>query len=245
MTQDDRQIMVPQKEKDSFSLSALIGANLIPLAGVFFFGWDVTFIVLLYWIENLIAGFYNILKMATLKTSQAGKNTEKLFLIPFFCIHYGGFCAVHGIFLTHFFKIGTGSSPLANTNEWWGPLIFIQLLFSVIAKIWANKPPEMIWAVIGLFISHGVSFIENYILGKEYETSTLSKLMQQPYQRIFVMHLAILGGGIFIMKRNSPVPLMIILILLKISFDLYLHKKSHRSANQEKDRKAKSRKEVQ
>jgi hypothetical protein len=245
MTQDDRQIMVPQKEKDSFSLSALIGANLIPLAGVFFFGWDVTFIVLLYWIENLIAGFYNILKMATLKISQAGKNTEKLFLIPFFCIHYGGFCAIHGVFLTYFFKIGTESSPLANTNEWWGPLIFIQLLFSVIAKIWANKPPEMIWAVIGLFISHGVSFIENYILGKEYETSTLSKLMQQPYQRIFVMHLAILGGGIFVMKLNSPVPLMIILILLKISFDLYLHKKSHRSANQAKDRKAKSRKGVQ
>ena len=59
MTQDDRQIMVPQKEKDSFSLSTLIGANLIPLAGVFFFVWDVTFIVLLYWIENLIAGPQN------------------------------------------------------------------------------------------------------------------------------------------------------------------------------------------
>ena len=103
----------------------------------------------------------------------------------------------------------------------------------------------MIWAVIGLFISHSVSFIENYILGKEYETSTLSKLMQQPYQRIFVMHLAILGGGIFVMKRNSPVPLMIILILLKISFDLYLHKKSHRPAKQAKDKKDISRKEVQ
>ena len=86
----------------------------------------------------------------------------------------------------------------------------------------------MIWAVIGLFISHGISFIENYIFGKEYETNTLQKLMHQPYQRIIVMHLAILGGGIFVMKLNSPVPLLIILILLKIFFDLYLHKKSHR-----------------
>ena len=121
-----------------------------------------------------------------------------------------------------------------------GTPIFIQLLFSVIAKIWANKPPEMIWAVIGLFISHGVSFIENYILGNEYETSTMKRLMQQPYQRIIVMHLAILGGGIFVMKLDSPVPLLIIFIMLKIFFDLHFHKKSHRPPKQVKDEKAQS-----
>jgi hypothetical protein len=225
--------MAPQMKKDNFSLLALIGANLIPFAGVFFFGWDITFIVLLYWIENLIVGFYNILKMASLKMSEAVENAGKLFVIPFFCIHYGGFCAVHGFFLTAFFKIDAGSSPLDNGNEWWGPLIFIQLLFSVIAKIWSSKPPEMIWAVLGLFFSHGISFVENYILGDEFKTSSLKKLMHQPYQRIIVMHLAILAGGIFVMKLNSPIPLMIILILLKIFFDLHLHKKSHKVKPQE------------
>ena len=63
-----------QKEKDNLSLLALIGANLIPLVGIFLFDWDVTFIVILYWIENLIAGFYNILKMALLKMDQAADN---------------------------------------------------------------------------------------------------------------------------------------------------------------------------
>ena len=86
----------------------------------------------------------------------------------------------------------------------------------------------MIWAVIGLAISHGVSFWENYILGQEYRTGTLNKLMHQPYQRIVVMHIAIIAGSIFVMQLESPVPLLIILILLKIIFDLYLHKKSHR-----------------
>ena len=152
-------------KKDNLSLAALIGANLIPFAGIFLFGWDVTYIVLLYWIENLIVGFFNILKMATLKMSQTADNAGKLFFIPFFCIHYGAFCAVHGFFLTHFFKIGSGASSLDNGNDWWGPLVFIQLLFSVIAKIWASKPPEMIWAVIGLTISHGISFVENFIDG--------------------------------------------------------------------------------
>jgi len=219
--------MLLQKQKDRLSFGALIGANLIPFVGIFLFDWDVRYIVLLYWFENLIAGFYNILKMALLKADQAADNAGKFFIIPFFCVHYGGFCAVHGLFLTVFFKIGTGASPLDSASHWWGPLVFIQLLFSVIYKIWSSRPPEMIWAVIGLSISHGVSFVENYILGGEFKKSSLKKLMHQPYQRIMIMHIAILLGGIFVMQLNSPLPLMIILVLLKIFIDLYLHKKSH------------------
>ena len=217
----------PQKQKDPLSLAALIGANLIPFIGIFFFHWDVSYIVLLYWIENLVAAFYNILKLAFLKIDSSTEKVGKLFLIPFFCIHYGGFCAVHGFFLIHFFKIGAGSAAFENSTEWWGPLIFIQLLYSVFARIWASRPPEMIWAVIGLFISHGVSFVENYILGQEYKTGSLKNLMHQPYKRIIVMHIAILAGGIFVMQLDSPMPLLIALVLLKIFFDLHLHKKSH------------------
>jgi hypothetical protein len=220
--------MLPQKGKDTLSLAALIGANLIPFVGIFLFHWDVRYIVLLYWIENLVVGFYNILKMVFLKTGQAGSQREKLFIIPFFSVHYGGFCAVHGFFLIHFFNIGSTASPFDTATKWWGPLIFIQLLYDVIARIWESKPPEMIWAVIGLFISHGVSFVENYILGQEYKTSSLKNLMQKPYQRIVVMHIAILAGGILVMKLHSPLPLMVILVLLKIFFDVLLHKKSHK-----------------
>ncbi len=229
--------MMKNSGKDHLSLLALIGANLIPLGGVFFFSWGVTFIVLLYWIENLIAGFYNILKMAIQKTDQASDNLQKLFIMPFFCVHYGGFCAVHGFFLTTFFKIGSDASPLDNSSVWWGPFIFIQLLISVIAKLWASRPPEMIWAVLGLLVSHGVSFVENYILGREYRTITMKELMHKPYQRIIVMHIAIIGGGIFIMKLNSPAPLLIILIILKIFFDLHLHRRSHRPKTQSAEQK--------
>ena len=225
---DRRQTALPREQKDPLSLTALIGANLIPFAGIFLFDWDVRYIVILYWVENLIVGFYNIVKMAILREGPAAGHTSKLFTIPFFCVHYGGFCAVHGFFLIHFFHIGSGWSPFSGKGDWWGPLVFIQLLVSVIAKIWSSRPPEMIWAVIGLAISHGVSFVENYLLGGEYKRTSLRKLMRQPYQRIVVMHIAILAGGIFVMKLNSPMPLMIILVLLKIFFDLHLHTKSHR-----------------
>ena len=75
---------------------ALIAANLIPLAGVLVFNWDASLIILLYWIENLIIGFSNILKMAFLPVEHPIVYLVRPFPILFFCIHYGGFCAVHG-----------------------------------------------------------------------------------------------------------------------------------------------------
>jgi len=222
-------------KKDTLSLTTLIGANLIPLAGVFFFNWDVTFIILLYWAENLIAGFYNILKIAFVRVNNSIFSPEKLFIIPFFCIHYGGFCAAHGFFLTTFFKLGSTVTPFPKTGaDWWGPFIFIQKLIDVIARIWSSAPPEMTWALLGLFISHGVSFVENFILRGEYRQSTIKELMHQPYQRIMVMHIAIIAAGIFVMKFNSPMPMLVILILLKIMFDLFLHRKSHKKKTKKK-----------
>jgi hypothetical protein len=36
---------------------------MVPLWGVLFFNWDAFYLVFLYWSENLVIGFYNILKM--------------------------------------------------------------------------------------------------------------------------------------------------------------------------------------
>jgi hypothetical protein len=91
-------------QKPSLSIQALTVANLLPLFGVVFLGWDAAAIVLLYWIENLIVGSINILRMILVKVESTAGQFQKLFMIPFFCVHFGGFCAVHGFFLLTFFK---------------------------------------------------------------------------------------------------------------------------------------------
>ena len=91
----------------------LILANLIPLAGVVLFQWDVLAILLLYWAESVIIGVLNVLRIVACKTDnilhgvlpqlagqpipeELSKNIPsvtgfalKLFLIPFFIVHYG------------------------------------------------------------------------------------------------------------------------------------------------------------
>ena len=211
-----------------FSVLALIIANLAPLFGVLFLGWDAATIVLLYWVENLIIGVYNILMMILVKVESRSAQFKKLFMIPFFTVHYGGFCAAHGFFLLTFFKIGGDMDVFPPQDPWPGPLVFVQLLVSVVAQLWESRPPGFEWPVLGLLVSHGISFIRNYLIGGEYLTRSIGKLMSRPYKRIVLMHVAIIAGGVPIMMLGSPVPLLCILIMLKIAMDIWLHTKSHK-----------------
>jgi hypothetical protein len=223
-----------QRQRPPFSILALIAANFAPLFGVLFFGWDAAAIVLLYWIENLIIGSYNILRMILVKVKSQSEQFKKLFIIPFFCVHFGGFCAVHGFFLLTFFKLGADSEVFSPKDPWSGPLVFLQLLVSVIARVWESRPAGMEWPVLCLVASHGISFIRNYLIGGEYLTLTIGKLMSRPYTRIVLLHVAIIAGGVPIMMLGSPVPLLCILVFLKIGMDVWLHIKSHRAIPLEK-----------
>jgi hypothetical protein len=218
-------------QKPSLSIQALTVANLVPLFGVVFLGWDAAAIVLLYWIENLIIGFINVLRMILVKVESRSKQFQKLFMIPFFCVHFGGFCAVHGFFLLTFFKIGTDWDAFAPGNPWIGPFIFLQLLYSVVMQLWQSRPPGLEWPVLGLAVSHGLSFVKNFLFGQEYLSLKINEIMMRPYKRIVLMHVAIIAGGVFIMKLGSPVVLLCVLIFLKIGMDIWLHLKSHRAAS--------------
>jgi hypothetical protein len=220
--------------KFDLSLLALTAANVSPLAGVFFLGWDAATIVLLYWTENLILGFYNILKMVLVRATPPAAHLGKLFDIPFFCLHYGGFCAGHGFFLLIFFKLGGGPEALfKGMNSALGPLVFVQLLINVVRQLWQSRPPGMELPVLCLFASHGVSFVQNFLVRKEYRTLTLDKLMGQPYTRIVLLHVAIIAAGMPVMLLGSPMPLLLILVVLKIGLDIFLHIKSHKVKTQD------------
>jgi hypothetical protein len=218
--------------RDTLSLSTLIAANLVPVAGALLFDWDAGIILLLYWTENLVVGFYNVLKMALLRVERPTFHLGKLFMIPFFCVHFGGFCAVHGFFLMALFKVGGGTDPFMSGGAWFGPLIFLQMLFSVVRNLWQSAPEGMLWAVLALFASHGVSFVRNYILGGEYTSLSMQKVMMGPYGRIVLLHVAIIAGAAPVMILGSPIPLLIILVLLKVGIDIWLHIKSHRALPQ-------------
>lgn len=207
---------------------ALVLANMLPLAGVFLFDWNVLDIVVLYWAENVVIGVLNVARMAICegglihpvqKAQLASRGmTEiqaatlsrisgaiKYFLIPFFILHYGMFCfghlaAIHGILGS---GLAAGQSPTAAVFMSWD---------------WA------FWLAIGaIFTSHLASFVLNFVGEKEYQRTNLRQLMTRPYGRIVALHLAIIFGAALITWLGSPVYMLVVLVLVKTGIDLRLH----------------------
>jgi hypothetical protein len=208
---------------------ALIGANVVPLFGVLFFGWDTFAVVALYWVENVIIGAINVLKIVTCDpdsaeirkevkeneeldpaaaTALATQDSAKLFFAPFFALHYGFFCMIHGaLVLAIFDEPDFGNSPLG--------------VFHDLTHIATDR--HLGWAVAGLAASHLYSYFRNYLGRGEYRRTTPGWLMFEPYSRIVVLHMAILLGGFVSLMFGNNFGLLALLIIGKTMLDLSMH----------------------
>ena len=188
------------------SLMALVIANAVPLVGVLFLGWTVFPLVLLYWLENLVVGGFNVAKLLLAQPRQPAYWLGKAFLIPFFLVHFGGFTYIHGVLVVSFF------GPKGAQG--------FDLLSTVPAAIRAN---QLGWSLLGLVISHGLSFYWNYIRSGEFQRASLNALMAQPYGRVVVLHLTVLFGGWVVMLLGSPLFALVVLVVLKTAADWRAH----------------------
>ncbi|HBB38104.1 MAG: hypothetical protein UV82_C0002G0060 [Candidatus Magasanikbacteria bacterium GW2011_GWD2_43_18] len=212
----------------TLSTYTLIGANAVPLLGVLFLSWSLTEVLLIFWAETAIVGFFTFWKVIyskkvddqerktieQLKESNPEKynnvkpgNTTKIFLSFFFPLHFGGFMVGHAFFLVLLF--GDVGTPLSD-------IVLKGVLFSLAT----------------LFVSHVFSFFTNYIGKKEYLLYSPQQLMVQPYKRVVIMHIAVLLGGIFAVALGTSIYALIILIIGKIVVDLFSHAQEHKDATQ-------------
>ena len=202
------------------SLAALIGVNILPLLGVILLDWDVAALMLLYWSENLVIGFYTLAKML-IKAPLGGLASG-----AFFLVHYGGFCAVHGLFI--FILLVDGYFDPFPADPWPLFLVFPQLLFNVAGQVFSHASTEWLVTFFALFASHGISFAVNFLWGPERDEVTVKGLMGAPYGRVVVLHVAIIFGGMAVMALDQPLFMLVVLVLLKLGMDVGLHLRQHR-----------------
>jgi len=224
------------KEKSSllsWSEATLIGANIVPLIGVLLFGWSIFMILFMYWLENVVVGIYNVLKIAKLKlrinpesesvkilkkkNEKSVKNLgscAKAVMIIFFIFHFGLFTFVHGV--------------------------FVVAVFYPEGLHFADFASDGFWMFIVLMISHGFSYVQNFLGKKEYEKMNMGQVFVAPYSRVIVMHLVVIFGAICALQFGAPLGSLVVLIVLKTSADFAAHKKEHLFFG---SRKQKSKKE--
>lgn len=215
------------------STLVLIAANLLPLLGIVFWGWDAFLLLVLYWMETLVIGFWTILAVAVTppdapaKAAQGAstRQTSRFFLVPFFIVHAGIFMSVHFMFLWSLFSGGWAKRVhdpadfirvIVIATGLWVPLValFVSRAFSFLFAIHAARqgpvgsPP----GADGSGSSSGKPAFENAAVNGF-------------YSRIIVMHLTILAGGFVALALGSLAPL-VVLVALKTGLDVRLHLKN-------------------
>ncbi|MCI0344952.1 MAG: DUF6498-containing protein [Chloroflexi bacterium] len=224
---------------------ALVVANAIPLAGVLFFGWSLLTILVVYWIENAIVGFWNVPKIllargpvvpleqlpraaASLGPALGGMpGAARVGMALFFLVHYGLFWVVHGVFVFVLPEFaGAYQGDFASCAPQGGLLPSEGCGGPFGALVWTS----VAIAALALFISHGASFVLNYVGRGEYAQASPARRMGAPYGRVVILHLTIILGAFVAAFLGSSLGVLVSLVVLKTGFDLGLHLREHRGA---------------
>jgi Family of unknown function (DUF6498) len=194
--------------------ATLVAANLVPLVGVLTGRWDAFSVMLLFWLENVAIGAWNVMRIVTVAPEDRPpiQHVAKLVLVPFFCVHYGMFAAVHGIFVLGLFGDAfTAGAPFPDGAA----------VMGAIARTGVGA------AALAMAVSHGLSFLVNWIGNGEYRVTPLMELMHRPYGRVAILHLSLIGGAFLLAALESPILPLALLVTLKLMVDLRGHLREH------------------
>ena len=200
------------RNSSPIALASLLLANVYPCFAVLSLGWTVSDIVILYWAESLVIILYTRFKMRFLlrdwDTYEPGEDKLLMNGVPqsprkipaFFLFFYCFFSFGHGLFTFMFFAHG-------------------------LSLTWTS-----FFVALGMLtLSHGISFVKNYIGKREYERTTLEILFKLPFKRLLLLHMLILGVGVIIAFTPilNNIASLLLFTGLKIAFDLRAHLKEH------------------
>lgn len=193
---------------------ALIVANLLPLYGVLVYDWPILALIVLFWLENIVIGVLNVLRILLANPGNPSLWSAKLPLAAFFCVHYGFFAAGHGVFVFALF----GGAPYR---------ALVDGLWTVDAARQAIREFSLWVPLAALAASHLFSFVWNYLVRGEYRHASPQALMMLPYGRVVVLHVTLIFGGILVQALGSPLWALLLLMVLKTGTDLRAHQHEH------------------
>src|SRR5258705_477544 len=155
-----------------------------------------------YWLDTAVIVFYSVLKVVTV----GGPIT--LLWMPGHLAFFGVFMSFHLMMI-----LALGPTPPGG----FFPPDVIRELFR---RTWS--------AGIGLVVSHGISFVVNFLGNGEYRHTTVNEQIAAPWKRVLIMHATTFVGAWSVMLFEAPVGALVMLAVLKIVVDLHGHLRERR-----------------
>ncbi|GIU69465.1 MAG: hypothetical protein KatS3mg002_0701 [Candidatus Woesearchaeota archaeon] len=150
-------------------------------------------LILLFLTENIIIGFFNVLRMASCGQNPFGK----IIFIPFFIFHYGIFLIIYYLLIKFFLKWISESNTLNYES-------ISTILFFIIALILIN----------------GIKFIIDEISGNLKDKSP-HEFTFRPYSKLILTTLSVILGSLIYVGLKKQEFMLFFIVLLKLIIEIY------------------------
>jgi hypothetical protein len=177
------------------SLPLIIALNLLPVAGLLWWGWTPFSVFYLFWIETLIVAFFNFLKIIICRGDEYDVKIEK---------GNSKFGSLHVNYASHFGK--AIRYLMVRIFIFCFYLIFIVTFIGIISsssqdrhvnfEIGFFQNRSFNFALLGFVIAQALQFIFDFILNNEYQHTHSSDFASIFDGRQVVIHVAVVLGGV-------------------------------------------------
>ncbi|HKO68381.1 MAG TPA: DUF6498-containing protein [Burkholderiaceae bacterium] len=190
-------------------LTLAIVAAVVVAYGVLVLNWSVFVVVALFWLENVVIGVLNVAKML-ISGARLGSFglIAALALATFFTVHYGMFTVGHGVFVASLF----GKAELGGS---------LNGLFAPLGRMlgYLLSDRDGWFAAASIASLQAAAFFRWWSATRE-DPAALPTLMFAPYGRIVILHVTVIAGGLLVGVLGQPVLGALLLIGLKLAFDI-------------------------
>lgn len=182
------------------SLISLVAANAVVVGWAFYSDVKVENILFLYWVETWILGFFNffkVLKASAPNSSREEKLMRRQFLGGLAKNYSGKSLSV--VFVVQFIFIfsiyGAGLFGFLIPHVIIKQGVYWERVFSVVPT--PEQLSGFFISVAALFVSHGISYLINFIGKQEYLIISPARQMGKLGGRVLAMHFFIILGAMF------------------------------------------------
>jgi Family of unknown function (DUF6498) len=213
-------------------LIVLVAANLFVALQTVWHEWGYYETLLIFWTEVAILGGFNVLRMLVVGVfgaeplgkwaaryvdlgSRLNRFLFTLFGVGFFVLKFGGFALTIGLFVL---LLPAMLTPEGET----GGISLHRALIGV--------GPGLLTATGMLCLSHGVSFLRNFLFGREYHRLTIGSLVFWPYARMSLVGGVLIAGitvARLVPSLGGETAFAVVMVLLKLLADAASHSLEH------------------
>ena len=192
----------------------LIVANLLPVIGVWFWGWHPTEAFIVYALETMMIGIMTVCKLLAATFAKGkddwyanGKKTQQsgFFFILFFIAHFGIFALVQ----TTMFSQAAGITPPGSG------------LFHFFFKWYTYVNNDVLYMLLAFSISYIIRSFIPFIANNEHKTTSFLLIMFQPYGRIIIQQFTVILGSMFLALGAGKM-FILVFVGIKIFFELFI-----------------------